>query len=110
MCQPFVIFFCSKGEILWKNRKYPDNTDFKESQIHTVLSEIVLTETLLHIFRIFDKDDDGLISVDELRHIMLSFGEKMTEKELDEMISEANCDKDGHIDYDGMYFLNISFG
>ena len=69
----------------------------------------MLTETLLHIFRIFDKDDDGLISVDELRHIMLSFGEKMTEKELDEMISEANCDKDGHIDYDGMYFLHISF-
>ena len=64
----------------------------------------------LTIFRIFDKDDDGLISVDELRHIMLSFGEKMTEKELDEMISEANCDKDGHIDYDGMYFLHISFG
>merc|ERR1711890_63189 len=30
--------------------------------------------------RIFDKDDDGLISVEELRHIMLSFGEKMTEK------------------------------
>ena len=29
----------------------------------------------------------------------------MTEKELDEMIAEANCDKDGHIDYDGMYFL-----
>ena len=70
----------------------------------------MLTETLLHIFRIFDKDDDGLISVDELRHIMLSFGEKMTEKELDEMISEANCDKDGHIDYDGIYFLHISFG
>ena len=64
----------------------------------------------LTVFRIFDKDDDGLISVDELRHIMLSFGEKMTEKELDEMISEANCDKDGHIDYDGMYFLHISFG
>lgn len=52
-------------------------------------------------FRIFDKDDDGLISVEELRHIMLSFGEKMTEKELDEMVAEANCDKDGHIDYEG---------
>ena len=25
----------------------------------------------------------------------------MTEKELDEMIAEANCDKDGHIDYEG---------
>ena len=58
--------------------------------------------------RIFDKDDDGLISVDELRHIMLSFGEKMSEKELDEMISEANCDKDGHIDYEGLdFFENV---
>ena len=56
-------------------------------------------------FRIFDKDDDGLISVEELRHIMLSFGEKMTEKELDEMIAEANCDKDGHIDYEGNLVL-----
>ena len=34
---------------------------------------------------------------------MLSFGEKMTEKELDEMIAEANCDKDGHIDYEGNF-------
>ena len=25
----------------------------------------------------------------------------MTDKELDEMIAEANCDKDGHIDYEG---------
>ena len=64
-----------------------------------------ITRNLVFLFRIFDKDDDGLISVEELRHIMLSFGEKMTEKELDEMIAEANCDKDGHIDYDGMYFL-----
>lgn len=39
---------------------------------------------------------------------MLSFGEKMSEKELDEMISEANCDKDGHIDYEGLdFFENV---
>ena len=30
----------------------------------------------------------------------------MTEKELDEMIAEANCDKDGHIDYDGTYVFS----
>ena len=56
----------------------------------------------IFVSRIFDKDDDGLISVEELRHIMLSFGEKMSEKELDEMIAEANCNKDGHIDYEGI--------
>jgi len=57
-------------------------------------------DSLRDAFRIFDKDDDGLISVEELRNIMLRLGEKMTDKELDEMIAEANCDKDGHIDYE----------
>jgi len=57
-------------------------------------------DSLRDTFRIFDKDDDGLISVEELRNIMLRLGEKMTDKELDEMIAEANCDKDGHIDYE----------
>jgi len=57
-------------------------------------------DSLRDAFRIFDKDDDGLISIEELRNIMLRLGEKMTDKELDEMIAEANCDKDGHIDYE----------
>ncbi len=51
--------------------------------------------------RIFDKDDDGFISVDELRHIMQSLGEKMGEKELDEMVTEADRDNDGLINYEG---------
>ena len=51
--------------------------------------------------RIFDKDDDGYVTVDELRHIMQSLGEKMTEKELDEMVGEADHDRDGLINYDG---------
>jgi len=67
-------------------------------------------DSLRDAFRIFDKDDDGLISVDELRHIMLSFGEKMSEKELDEMISEANCDKDGHIDYEDFVLVLCNEG
>ena len=52
-------------------------------------------------FRIFDKDDDGFISVDELRHIMQSLGEKLTDNELDDMIGEADSDKDGLINYQG---------
>ena len=56
-------------------------------------------------FRIFDKDDDGYITVDELRHIMQSLGEKMTEKELNEMVGEADHDRDGLINYDGAPIL-----
>ena len=53
--------------------------------------------------RIFDKDDDGFISVDELRHIMQSLGEKMKDSELDEMIAEADSDNDGLINYKGQF-------
>ena len=52
-------------------------------------------------FRIFDKNDDGFITVEDLRHIMQSLGEKMTDGELDEMIAEADSDKDGLIKYQG---------
>ena len=58
-------------------------------------------------YRIFDKDDDGFISVEELRHIMQSLGEKLTDNELDEMVAEADSDKDGLINYQGIAFLYL---
>ena len=64
---------------------------------------------LVLYFRIFDKDDDGFISVDELRHIMQSLGEKLTDNELDEMIAEADSDKDGLINYQGILSLFIYY-
>ena len=39
--------------------------------------------------------------MEELRHIMQSLGEKMSDKELDEMIVEADSDRDGLINYQG---------
>ncbi|KAJ2778542.1 Calmodulin [Coemansia javaensis] len=51
-------------------------------------------------FRVFDKNGDGLISADELRHIMTSLGEKLTDEEIAEMIREADVDGDGHINYE----------
>lgn len=62
-------------------------------------SNSMTEDSLKDAFRIFDKDDDGFISVEELRHIMQSLGEKMSDKELDEMVLEADSDKDGLINY-----------
>ncbi|XP_037075106.1 calmodulin-like [Pollicipes pollicipes] len=56
-------------------------------------------DELKEAFRVFDKDDDGFLSVAELRHIMTSMGEKMTKNEVDDMISEADKDGDGKINY-----------
>lgn len=61
--------------------------------------EDVTIDSLLDAFRIFDKDEDGFITVDELTRIMTSLGERMTSKELNEMIKEADSDGDGLINY-----------
>ena len=52
-------------------------------------------------FRLFDKDDDGLLSVAELRNIMTSLGDKMTNKEANAMVKEVDAEKDGFINCKG---------
>lgn len=49
-------------------------------------------------FKVFDRDNNGYISAAELRHVMTSIGEKLTDDEVDEMIREADQDGDGRID------------
>ncbi len=45
-----------------------------------------------------ESDNNGFISSAELRHVMTSIGEKLTDDEVDEMIREADQDGDGRID------------
>ncbi len=51
-----------------------------------------------HFAQVFDRDNNGFISAAELRHVMTSIGEKLTDDEVDEMIREADQDGDGRID------------
>lgn len=57
-------------------------------------------EELREAFKVFDKDQDGLISAAELRHVMANIGERLTDEEVGEMISEADVDGDGQINYE----------
>ncbi len=50
------------------------------------------------MWQVFDRDNNGFISAAELRHVMTSIGEKLTDDEVDEMIREADQDGDGRID------------
>ena len=57
-------------------------------------------EELLNAFKIFDKEGNGLINLDELKHIMLKVGKNLSESEIDEMLKDADIDMDGFINYE----------
>mmetsp|Transcript_8054 Transcript_8054/g.13912 ORF Transcript_8054/g.13912 Transcript_8054/m.13912 type:complete len:152 (+) Transcript_8054:56-511(+) len=48
---------------------------------------------------LFDKDGDGFLSAPELKHVMASLGENLTDKDIDEMMIEADKDGDGLVSY-----------
>jgi calmodulin len=48
---------------------------------------------------VFDRNGDGFISKSEFKHCMMHFGEQFTDDEVEEMISEADSNRDGRIDY-----------
>jgi uncharacterized protein YneF (UPF0154 family) len=49
-------------------------------------------------FAVFDRDNSGTISAEELRNVMKSIGENLSDSEIDEMIKEADANGDGNID------------
>eukprot|EP00923_Selenidium_pygospionis_P019079 GHVN01033333.1.p1 GENE.GHVN01033333.1~~GHVN01033333.1.p1 ORF type:complete len:149 (-),score=24.37 GHVN01033333.1:170-616(-) len=54
---------------------------------------------LLDSFKVFDQEKNGFIQEGELRHILGSLGEKLTETEINELIQDARPGEDGWIDY-----------
>ncbi|KAD5960383.1 hypothetical protein E3N88_11855 [Mikania micrantha] len=65
-------------------------------------------EKLKEAFRVFDNDQSGFISAEELRHVMMNLGEKLTDEEVDEMIREADVDGDGQINYEEFVKIMIA--
>ncbi|EFA10531.2 calcium-binding protein E63-1 [Tribolium castaneum] len=55
---------------------------------------------LMEAFRVFDLDNNGYITRDELRLAMDKIGEPVTESQLTEFINMADTDKDGKINYE----------
>ena len=57
-------------------------------------------------FRYFDKDKDGFLTVPELRKIMTSMGDRMSKREFEAMVQEADRDNDGLINCKGRNYLH----
>jgi calmodulin len=59
-------------------------------------------EEIRESFSVFDRDGTGRISAAELRHVMTTVGEKLSDQEVDAMIREIDVDRDGQIIYEEM--------
>ncbi|XP_019647105.1 PREDICTED: troponin C-like isoform X1 [Branchiostoma belcheri] len=51
-------------------------------------------------FRIFDKDNDGFISIEELRTMADACGEDLSDDELKDLLDDGDGDRDGRLDYE----------
>ena len=56
-------------------------------------------------FMMFDQDNSGSITVEELGAVINSLGQEMSEEELDSMISELDQNGDGLVDFEE--FLSV---
>jgi calmodulin len=84
--------------------------DFKEflDMMSRKMKDTDTEEEIREAFKVFDKDGNGYISAAELRHIMQTLGEKLTDEEVDEMIREADINHDGMIDYNEFVHMMMS--
>ncbi|KAL7750960.1 myosin II light chain [Sorochytrium milnesiophthora] len=51
-------------------------------------------------FQVCDKDGSGYISAAELRYVLTSLGEKLTDQDVDELLKAVDVGKDGLIHYE----------
>ena len=67
-------------------------------------------DDLRDMFRLYDKDGRGFISVQEMRHLLTSVGEKLTEEEADELLRMTGCVQNGQVQYDSEFCTRVLSG
>ncbi|XP_052097729.1 calmodulin-A-like [Mytilus californianus] len=63
---------------------------------------------LLNAFKLFDKDGNGFVNVDELKYIVTHLGDQLTDEEVQEMFDEADLNNDGQLNYEEFTVLMAS--
>ncbi|CAO1628608.1 unnamed protein product [Jaminaea pallidilutea] len=57
-------------------------------------------EEFIRGFQVFDKEGNGFIGVGELRYVLTSLGEKLSDEEVDELLKGVQIGNDGNINYE----------
>jgi Ca2+-binding EF-hand superfamily protein len=70
--------------------------------------ETEIEEELMDCFKEFDKDRDGKISVKELKYLLISLGEELSNEEIEEIVRELDTRNEGGITYKDFIRLMLS--
>ena len=81
--------------------------DFEEflDMMTARMSDKDTREDINKVFRLFDDDNTGQVTLKNLRRVARELGETMTEEELQEMVDRADSNGDGGVSADD--FFNI---
>jgi len=66
-----------------------------------------IEQEMRNAFKVFDKDNSGTISADEIAQVMATFGQNLSEDELQFMIQEVDKNGDGTIDCKSPEFMSL---
>jgi len=72
------------------------------------MNDIDIEEAIREAFKVFDDEGAGYVSNAKLRRVMKTYGNTMNDKEVDEMIKEADIDNNGKIRYEEFTRLLLS--
>lgn len=56
-------------------------------------------EDFIKAFQVFDKENSGKVSVGDIRYMLTSLGERLSDEEVDELLKGVEVDSDGGVDY-----------
>ena len=60
-------------------------------------------------FAIIDKDNDGLVSKEDLKKVLRELGMNINDEGIEDMIKEADKNGDGNVDVEGFLSVMNSF-
>eukprot|EP01130_Rhizamoeba_saxonica_P012527 TRINITY_DN5284_c0_g1_i1.p1 TRINITY_DN5284_c0_g1~~TRINITY_DN5284_c0_g1_i1.p1 ORF type:complete len:156 (-),score=44.72 TRINITY_DN5284_c0_g1_i1:57-503(-) len=100
----------SQAEITKMKNTLDDTFDFEQYLVfHEEQLEKVFTEDdIRKAFMVFDSDNSGLISAQELKHILTTMGETLTEEQVDDMYKEVDIKQDSQIKYEDFMKILLS--
>ena len=83
--------------------------DFEEflDMMTARMSDKDTREDIAKVFRLFDDDNTGTITLRNLRRVARELGETMTDEEAEDLLLEAPANAEGNIDY--MTFVKTLF-